>query len=126
MYVSAATLCSRESLPRILLDIPKEVEDKTGSPISINANLCRSIRSPFIANNITRREPSVEKPWQTFEESEIFLFFLKKGNERVSKKLSDNIYIYKNSKGDKINWLLQSFEESGIFFSFSKKVITEF
>lgn len=65
----------------------------------------------------------MEKPWQTFEESEIFL---KKGNERVSKKLSDNIYIYKNSKGDKINWLLQSFEESGIFFSFSKKVITEF
>lgn len=63
-----------------------------------------------------------------FEESEIFLFFLKKGNERVSKKLSDSIYIYiyKNSKGDKINWLLQSFEESGIFFSFSKKVITEF
>lgn len=53
-----------------------------------------------------------------FEESEIFLFFLKKGNERVSKKLSDNIYIYKNSKGDKINWLLQSFEESGIFFFF--------
>lgn len=67
----------------------------------------------------------MEKPWQTFEESEIFLFFLKKGNERVSKKLSDSIYI-RIRRAIKSTGYYKVSRKVGFFFSFSKKVITEF
>lgn len=61
----------------------------------------------------------MEKPWQTFEESEIFL---KKGNERVSKKLSDSIYIYiRIRRAIKSTGYYKVSRKVGFFFLFRRK-----